>query len=192
MVPKKTPTARMWGLIIPQEWEEAEAIIAKCRELSQRYYIILHDEDVNSDGTAKRPHYHVLCGFANPRQMPTVLGYFAQWPRIQQNSLEKISNPEGAKRYLVHFDQPEKTPYELSKVETNDLQYKDVFLQKLASVDEIETILNQYDDAMSARNCREFCESFKPILQHMSPYQKFQAIRGLRKDYREMREEGKC
>lgn len=187
---KATTNSRTWGLILPDAWEETPLILARCREISQKYYIIKHDEDRHEDGTAKPHHWHVLCKFANPRQLQTVQGYFTQFHRLQVNSFEKISNPEGAKRYLVHFDQPEKTPYPFTNVETNDLQYKDVFIQKTSSQDEITMLLDQYEAAKTAKNSREFCESFRGILQHMSPYQKLMAVRGLRKDFRDMRETG--
>lgn len=74
----------------------------------------LHDKDVNEDGTPKKPHYHLLCGFASKppefldfRDMMRKRGFVvAEYEKdCKQNC------PERAERYHAHLDQPEKAQY---------------------------------------------------------------------------------
>lgn len=79
-------------------------------ELQQPFFWILHDKDLNPDGSLKKPHYHVMIMFDNPRS---------------ENSLRKLSNRcggnghlsvlmsrRGYARYLCHLDNPEKYQYD--------------------------------------------------------------------------------
>jgi hypothetical protein len=181
---KKT-TSRSYGLIVPAEWVEKEEIIEISKKISKFYYIIKHDKDYNIEtGETKKEHYHILMTFASPLQLGTVYNKFDSIERIKLNSLELIKNIYGAKRYLVHKDNPEKFQYEGSEVETNDPLYKDVLIEKKSAEDEVKEMLDAFDKGPEKTTEREFIESFNGSLVQMSPYQRLMSILALKREHR--------
>jgi len=177
---KKT-NSRTWGIIIPDEWPDKDQILETCKKISQRYYIILHNQDWTDDGEEKKLHWHVLMKFTSARQLGTVANYFNDYPSLKKNSYEKIANIDGAKRYLVHYDSKEKYQYDPNQVITNDLAYKDCLIEKQSSIDEVDELINLMDT--NARTATEYVKQFRGTLQHMNSYQKLMAIRALRSDW---------
>lgn len=170
---ERKKTARSYGLILPAEWVETFAIIEHIKRIAHRYYFILHDKDFDIEtGECKKPHYHVLFTFKYPLQLRTVANYFSVFShKLKDNSFERIRNIDGAKRYLVHIDNQEKHQYKFECVETNDKQYKDVFLDKKSKDDIIDMIACASRDIESEAE-REFLEGFRPVFQAMNnPYQ---------------------
>lgn len=79
------------------------------KQLQQPFFVILHDKDVNSDGTLKKPHYHVMILFNNPRAEGTIRQINL---RCGGNGhFEPILSRRGYVRYLCHLDNPEKHKY---------------------------------------------------------------------------------
>lgn len=180
-------SARSWGLILPAEWAETLDIIEKVKNVAPRYYIILHDKDYDIEtGELKKAHYHVLFTFQSARRLPTVFNYFSEFSdKLKDNSFERINNITGAKRYLVHIDNPEKHQYKPDQVETNDLQFKDVFILKRSKDEVIDMIAENSQDTESEAE-RAYLEKFRPVFQAMSnPYQVGMYRLALKKDFRE-------
>ena len=92
----------------PENWKEI---------LAETYVSALispfHDQDVNPDGTQKKPHYHVLVMFENVKTKQQALDFFAA---IGGVGLENIGSLRGYARYLCHLDNPEKHQYDPSDV----------------------------------------------------------------------------
>lgn len=68
-----------------------------------------HDQDVNPDGTPKKPHWHVMVMF------PSVKTYVqAAEIRDSVNGVgwENVASSRGYARYLCHMDNPEKAQYD--------------------------------------------------------------------------------
>ena len=79
------------------------------KQLQQPFFVILHDKDVNPDGTLKKPHYHVMILFNNPRAEGTIRQINL---RCGGNGhFEPILSRRGYVRYLCHLDNPEKHQY---------------------------------------------------------------------------------
>lgn len=73
----------------------------------------LHDQDMNPDGSQKKPHYHVLLmfdGVKSPSQVDDL------WDRVLGSNrvkhYETVNSTRGYARYLCHMDNPEKAQYD--------------------------------------------------------------------------------
>ena len=84
------------------------------KQLQQPFFTILHDKDINPDGTPKKPHYHVMVMFDNPRTEGTI-------KRVNlmcggNGHFEELLSRRGYARYLCHMDNPEKYQYDPESV----------------------------------------------------------------------------
>ena len=118
--------------------------------LQQPFFWILHDKDLNPDGSPKKPHYHIMIMFDNPRS---------------ENSLRKLSircggnghlseliSRRGYARYLCHLDNPEKHRYD-SKLDLHEVcgaDYKHEISSRTelrnCKINMIKEIINFIDD----------------------------------------------
>jgi hypothetical protein len=73
----------------------------------------LHDKDVDGDGEAKKPHWHILMLFESKKS-------FEQIKEITEAVNcpipQKAASARGLVRYMIHLDNPEKHQYERSKI----------------------------------------------------------------------------
>ena len=75
----------------------------------------LHDQDVNADGTPKKPHYHVIMCYDGPTTFNVVKAIFDD---LGQPGPQKIGSVKGYYRYFGHLDNPEKAQYGMDGVQT--------------------------------------------------------------------------
>lgn len=73
----------------------------------------LHDQDINSDGEPKKPHYHVMIMFDGPKSVDQVKTIFDQ---IGGVGLEIVKVLRSYARYLCHMDNPDKHQYSTSDI----------------------------------------------------------------------------
>lgn len=73
---------------------------------------ILHDRDINVDGTVKKPHYHFVVKFANARSLTVV----ANELQIETRFLEACHSFKNSAAYLLHRGCPDKFQYSLNDV----------------------------------------------------------------------------
>lgn len=73
----------------------------------------LHDSDVNPDGEAKKPHYHVLIAYDNVKTIDQAKSLISL---VNGVGCEIIQSLRGYARYLCHLDNPEKYQYNQDKV----------------------------------------------------------------------------
>ena len=195
MLKSKKIQSRTWGIILPCKWDNHMSIVHKAKSVAKHCYWIKHDQDRYTEpvedvenprkvGELKEPHIHLLFTFNSSRDLNTVRNYFSEFKQLKENSYEKIANAYGAKRYLIHADNPEKFQYQIFEVETNDRLFSNCFIEKISSADEIFKILDSFE-VVDRLSCREFCLKFFPILEQMNSYQKMVIIRNLRKEWRE-------
>lgn len=80
----------------------------KLLQNAQHYAYILHDKDVNPDGTPKTPHYHLLVMFADAKTKSSVRKMTDIDSLTEDTTInfQKLINPRNAFRYLIH-DTPE-------------------------------------------------------------------------------------
>ena len=186
---KKLTSSRSYELILPAEWSETLDILTHIRKLVHRYYFILHDSDYDKEtGEVIKPHYHALFTYKNPVILSTVVNHFKDFSeKLKENSFNRIRNITGAKRYLVHIDNPEKHQYKPDQVETNDKTFDDLFLEKKSKDEEINIIMNAYENT-TAETEREYLEGFRPSFQSMhNTYQMIMASLALKREFREQK-----
>lgn len=92
----------------PDEW------IMKLKELCIPAFISpIHDTDINSDGTPKKEHYHVMIMFEGVKTQAQAKEVFAI---IGGVGVEPVKCVRAYARYLCHLDNPEKAQYDISDV----------------------------------------------------------------------------
>lgn len=73
----------------------------------------LHDRDLLSDGSFKKPHRHIVMHFDSPTRVTTALYVMAQ---LGSQLVKPVISPSAAVRYHCHLDNPEKALYPVSEV----------------------------------------------------------------------------
>lgn len=114
----------------------------------EKYCYILHDKDVNEDGTPKHAHYHLFLQFSQQVDFSVVAKAFKQ----KENRIQKIAanSFKGAIHYLVHFKEPDKHQYNPDEVKAN-FDYKKY----------IEDLKNQVSKTKRLSQIREGIETGK-------------------------------
>lgn len=80
------------------------------------YAYILHDKDVQPDGSPVAAHWHIMIRFKNP--VPTES--LCSWFNIKPNQIEKIKGSFGdAVAYLTHKNRPDKYQYLDEEIKSN-------------------------------------------------------------------------
>lgn len=127
-------SSRNWEVVIYPDSESyvADDVLDKVTEYFTQWCYILHDRDVNDDGSAKKSHYHVYGKLDTPRTPQSVANALG----VGVASLRTVSSWRAAVRYAVHLDHPDKYQYSVDGVSAN------FNLGKLLTVD---------DDVQAAR-----------------------------------------
>lgn len=103
-------------VLYPEDPTHVEAM-ERLRSGGYDYAACLHDQDVYEDGDlagqVKKPHWHVVVRFINA----VFREAFAKKLGLEFNYIQECKNVDGALRYLVHFDHPDKFQYDLEQVE---------------------------------------------------------------------------
>lgn len=102
----------------------------------------LHDQDVNADGTPKKPHHHVILIWENPASESVACAAFEQIGISAPP--EMIRSVKAYARYLVHMDDHDKHRYEDGSVE----EFGGASWSSLAldDAEETERILSEVED----------------------------------------------
>lgn len=76
------------------------------------YYLIKHDKDTQEDGTPKLDHYHVVFSLQSKHSKAKFLEAISKaiGQHTDSISIDELLGLEGAVRYLLHLDNPEKYP----------------------------------------------------------------------------------
>lgn len=110
-------SSRNWEAVVypdSESYVDAE-VLAKATEYFEKWCYILHDKDLNDDGTPKKAHYHVygkLDTSRTPQSVANALG-------VGVSSLRAVSSWRGAVRYTLHLDDPAKYQYSSDDVVAN-------------------------------------------------------------------------
>lgn len=106
----------------------------------------LHENDVNADGTPKKPHYHLLLMFSGKKscdQIQEISDLLSGVKVIQYECA--VRDCKAVARYLIHLDNPEKFQYPRDSVVS------------FGGVDYIEYIETSSDVSAILREITEFC-----------------------------------
>lgn len=111
-------------LLYPEDLTHASAV-DRLMTGGYNFALILHDQDrwdenepsfdpsKHKPGELKKPHWHIVVKFQNPRWNTAL----AQELGIKPNYLESCSNLDSALLYLVHEGYPQKYQYDIEQVE---------------------------------------------------------------------------
>lgn len=99
--------ARVWADVLyldslPENWVDI------LLSMGLVFVYILHDKDVNPDGTLKKPHYHLLLFFDGKKSFEHIKEITDM---LNAPNPQRVKNPKGMVRYLIHMDNPEKFQY---------------------------------------------------------------------------------
>ena len=96
--------------------DEISSLISGCRH----YVYILHDKDVNEDGSPRSPHFHILCTFAQNKSFNAVASLVVS---KQNTFVQQLVDVGGAFSYLTHQNNPEKFQYNSDDLVSDDIDY---------------------------------------------------------------------
>jgi len=207
--------SRSWQLIIPAGWDNLESIKERCRGIARNYYFILHDFDKNELGEPVAPHWHLLMTFAAARRLDTMQNYFKEWgnfekeeketekeseapdveigksadlenqQQLRSNSFERVYSIDGARKYLVHAEDPNKYQYSPLSVETNDKLFINLFLPKADAITETKNLFKSFKSLCECETFTQFLSMFEEFFYKMPPHQRVSNFITLRSYYRQ-------
>lgn len=110
---------RNWALVfypedLPEDWKtQVDSLMVKWIEGP------LHDQDLNADGTPKKPHVHTLFMFENVKNEKQVMDLFRElFGESDTGSVHGVPKPQQVSdrgavvRYMAHLDNPDKAQYD--------------------------------------------------------------------------------
>ena len=112
---KDDTRVRLWATVVypesaPDDWQSIISdLMIPC------YISPLHDRDLNSDGTPKKAHHHVLFVFDCKKSRQQIEEITKQFGGVGQ---ELVKSKRGYARYLCHLDNPEKAQYDIDDVKS--------------------------------------------------------------------------
>lgn len=146
MPTKTNAQSNKWSVIYNFQTDEKGRVIAPLDQLEmlfqgallnfldeypQKFAYIVHDKDVNDDGTLKTPHVHLIL-WSGKRKLKSALLYdLSTTLEVNPNRLtiSSIKSVESNLRYLLHLDSPEKCQeYLPSDIITNQPNDVDIAL----------------------------------------------------------------
>lgn len=96
-----------WSLITYPDDSEPVNVFELVKEMT--YACILHDKDLNPDGSTKKKHRHWVFTFEGKKSYEQVMEYFEP---LHGARPEPCRTVKGSIRYFLHKDNPEKQPYD--------------------------------------------------------------------------------
>ena len=97
----------------------------------------LHDKDINADGEAKKPHWHIIVVYDGPTTYNNVLAL--SQGELKGTIPKVLDSPRGMYTYFTHEDNPEKAQYEKKDIEHfNGFNITDLCMLKSSEIFEIK------------------------------------------------------
>lgn len=157
---------------------EIMPLVAGCRH----YVYILHDKDVNEDGSTRSPHFHILCTFAQNKSFNAV----ASLVESDQNTfVQQLQDVGGAFSYLIHQNNPEKYQYNSDDLVSDDIDYwidriPDYEDKKNKNDEFVDDLLSDDFDAVAM--ARKYGRDF---IKNISKYEnfRFRVLKDMGKDF---------
>lgn len=114
---------RKWSLVT---YLTTDQLLSRLSQLSGKvtaYAFILHDMDVNADGSPKAPHTHLLIRTACPLNLATVRRWFAAFDddgKPITTTAQVCSDLDSAFQYLTHANDLDKYQYDRDDIVCTD------------------------------------------------------------------------
>lgn len=160
---RKNSRGRYWSIIVypddlPESWRDA-FVGMKWIESP------VHDKDVNSDGTRKKPHIHLIFMFTNHKSKKSIEDFLLERFTIDENgSIAGIAkNPiivelNSYTRYLAHMDNPEKFRYDENLIVGHGGADVSRYIMKGLTLEEEYIKLQEIEDLIRTKRITEYCD----------------------------------
>lgn len=101
-----------------------ETILETLYLCADEFYYILHDRDLNTDGSPKKPHYHLVLtkSTANGYASPSKIRIVAKQLGIPFNYVQRCNSLKGSIIYLTHEEESDKVVYSRDEIICSDPQ----------------------------------------------------------------------
>lgn len=150
---KKEVKKRNWAFIVYPESAPSDWFDILIQKGVQGCVSPLHDKDVNPDGAAKKPHYHVLVTYDGPKSFNSINEYVSA---LNQPIPIPVESVRGQYRYFTHEDNPEKAQYDKSDIRImNGFSIRD-FVELTKS--EVNNIIKELQSMIRERDIFEYCD----------------------------------
>lgn len=170
---------------------ELSVLLTSCRH----YVYILHDKDVNEDGSTRSPHFHILCTFVQNKSFNSVASLVDS---SQNTFVQQLQDVGGAFAYLTHQNNPEKFQYNSDELVSDDLDY---WIDRIPEYEEKKNKNDEFVDdllsddfdvvAMARKYGRDFIKNISKyenfrfrVLKDMGKEFNNEKIRALVSDYK--------
>lgn len=102
------------GVVYPDaENYSCDSVLAVLGDVFTDFAYILHDQDLDTEGKLKKPHYHWL----GKRATPVSISVISKQLGVPDNAVEFCRSYRTFLRYLVHLDHPDKYQYPVEAVQ---------------------------------------------------------------------------
>lgn len=139
-------------ILYPLEDETHKKALEKIKK-EYDYIYIVHDRDVYENGELKKSHTHVILRFHNSH-WNTALSKDLE---ISENYIEASKSYKNNLLYLIHFNEPDKTHYEVSECKGNLVKDLKKYLHE-NSMQEEEKLLQLLDIIDKCSSLRDIVE----------------------------------
>lgn len=95
-----------------------DKILSWLKENCENYAYIYHRNDKNLEGKIESKHIHIVCILKSRKRLLTTLYSFTSYLCITSTGvmIDKCNSFEGSIQYLIHKNDVNKTPHEISEV----------------------------------------------------------------------------
>lgn len=117
-VKEREKTDRKFTGVLYQDSENYDCaeVLAKLGDFFDDFAWIVHDKDVEEDGSPKKAHVHWV---GKKKENATTLTNVSKKGGIAKNYIEYCKSFKKAVRYLVHIDHPNKAQYSIADIDCN-------------------------------------------------------------------------
>lgn len=119
-----------------------------------------HRNDVNEDGTLKKPHKHAIFHTPgnNPLNYNNVLKRLSCLDVAANGYIEPSYHPRQSMRYLIHLDNPDKSQFEHGRNEIQNFNGFPLDLTRELTLEQKREVRKKCFAAIKEYNFREYCD----------------------------------
>lgn len=150
---------------------------------------VLHDKDINKDGTPKEAHYHIYVKFGTSQNIDWISKVF----QVEQQYINKIKgNWRDALAYAKHLNAPDKYQYDSSDLIMYNINNEE-YDKEISKIDldrkKIEQALYDYGDLKMSKNTllTQYLDNAEAYSKYEKLFRKMNDYRNLKVGKREMK-----
>ena len=164
---RKDTRARNWWFVLYPD-DLPEDFLERLKSVKAKMVLSpLHDKDTNSDGSAKKIHYHLITMFDGLKSETQIIGLFKSlFGETDTGSIPGVAtitanncivhDKGGTVRYLAHLDNPEKYQYDVNEIQ--GFNGADVMELLKHSLSETQDVIRAMQNYIIANEITELCD----------------------------------